>query len=108
MGQGGGASSPNMGFKEGDAEKIIIAAFRQFPLRRMKKQEEKSKKKTSPTTTATTTKTGEKKSQKDKIENKIKSKESASYSSSNKEKDKPASTRSKIRYTKEGKQIPIG
>ena len=27
--------SPRMGFKEGDAEKLLLAAFRQFPLRRM-------------------------------------------------------------------------
>ena len=28
-------TNKNMGFKEGEAEKIIIAAFRQFPLRRI-------------------------------------------------------------------------
>ena len=34
-GGGGGRSSRNMGFPEGDAEKLLLAAFRQFPLRRI-------------------------------------------------------------------------
>lgn len=32
---GSGASGRNMGFKEGQAEQILIASFRQFPLRRV-------------------------------------------------------------------------
>ena len=30
-----GSSNPKMGFKEGDAEKLLLAAFRQFPLRKI-------------------------------------------------------------------------
>lgn len=50
-----------LGFKEGEAEKLLLAAFRQFPLRKMPKQTAPARdppgKTTTTTTTATTTKT---------------------------------------------------
>jgi hypothetical protein len=35
-----GKNNTKMGFSEGDAEKLLLAAFRQFPLRRMPKQKD--------------------------------------------------------------------
>jgi cytoskeletal protein RodZ len=50
-----------LGFKEGEAEKLLLAAFRQFPLRKMPKQTAPARdppgKTTTTTTNATTTKT---------------------------------------------------
>jgi hypothetical protein len=37
-----GVKTSKMGFAEGDAEKLLLAAFRQFPLRRMPKQKEEA------------------------------------------------------------------
>jgi hypothetical protein len=50
-----------MGFREGDAEKLLLAAFRQFPLRRIPKKSAPAKKATAaaaaPTSSSTTTTT---------------------------------------------------
>jgi len=86
----GDDGSTSMGFKEGDAEKIILASFRQFPLRRMKpraRQEEENPKEKDSTKAIETPK---------------------EVKESKQESSKEKSLKESIRYTKEGKQIPIG
>ena len=48
-------AASTMGFREGDAEKLLLAAFRQFPLRRIPKGQAKSAATSTPTTTTTST-----------------------------------------------------
>ena len=85
----------NMGFREGDAEKLLLAAFRQFPLRKIPKQ-------TMSPPTATT--------EKKKV--KVIETTNATAEITTKEEDKKQTTTSKnddeTRYTEEGRQIPVG
>ena len=75
----------SMGFRNGDAEKLLLAAFRQFPLRKIPKQ-------TMSLPTATT--------------------ENVKAKNTTKEEDKKKTTPRKhderTRYTEEGQQIPVG
>lgn len=105
-----------MGFKEGDAEKLLLAAFRQFPLRRM------PRKGSAPPVPA---KTDNNKSSATVNKNTSKSEAGASTkttttatSADNKTKDdtkqapaakkKKATTVDEIRLTEEGLQVPVG
>ena len=114
-----------MGFKEGDAEKMLLAAFRQFPLRKMPrqggagvgggatpaaaKQQQPPKKQAA----ASPAKVGA-----PKAKTEMKSVESAanaptkeaSSTTTNKKKasDEIEEAMNKVRLTEEGKQIPVG
>ena len=82
-----------MGFRQGDAEKLLLASFRQFPLRRVPKQRASSE--------ATTN------SEVPIQEKNIKSYQSAERKSSNKEETRIPAIE-EIRLTDEGLQIPVG
>ncbi len=112
-----------MGFKEGDAEKLLLASFRQFPLRRMPKMSDMQK-------GQQMTQQQQSNQQKDDEVKKAPSKdqrqgheeemEDSSKSSQNgttaEKKDTKETTSSSkandetedIRYSKDGKQIPVG
>ena len=116
-------SRNNMGFKEGEAEKIIIAAFRQFPLRRipsattstLQQQQPQSKSSslsshTTPLTTTVSSTTASSKTATTSITATEKMNDHRSDS-----KPKPGRTTTKndndtenIQYTEDGLQIPIG
>lgn len=84
-----------MGFREGDAEKVLLAAFRQFPLRKLPP---------SPLVMASTASEG--RIAKDN-QNEATSKQEENRTISTK-KSKEKSQDSEIRYTDEGLQIPVG
>lgn len=111
-------SSRKMGFKEGDAERLMIAAFRQFPLRRMPPQDrqqeeggdandnaEKPPKKDPP---------GERKYSVKKDppakpnNNQAQSKEKEKQTNNPKQARKAKENDEEIRFTDEGKQVPVG
>ena len=96
----------NMGFKEGDAEKLLLAAFRQFPLRRMPRKGSSSTVgdndgSNATKSTATITKS--------KSETKSTVKKTAVVTS-----DAPSAAKTtkenavEIRLTEEGLQVPVG
>lgn len=88
-----------MGFKEGDAEKLLLAAFRQFPLRRMPRQgkgDAAAKTSSQNTTTPRKDPPGERKDA-------VTKQSSAKPKSSG---DDPKEE--EIRFTDEGKQVPVG
>jgi len=97
-----------MGFKEGDAEKLLLAAFRQFPLRRMPVQTVSSPS----TAKSTIQETKLKKESNSKIDKEAKVKNSDAKPVTkpiNSQKDPPkTATDNEIRRTDEGKQIPVG
>lgn len=120
-----------MGFKEGDAEKLLLAAFRQFPLRRMPSKKKMNiagsnatggnatvpaiKKKKSNVKKAETGDSSLKENDTDSNKNKaVKNDSFASSDSKNEITDenndcnRDKSSTEKIRLTDEGKQIPIG
>lgn len=111
------ANNSRLGFQEGDAEKLLLAAFRQFPLRKMPKQNKPSPPadppgQSTPATTATPRQTTT----------------TTNDSSSKKESEKAEKTPSKpkvpteiairkaahedplesTRFTDEGRQVPVG
>mmetsp|Transcript_19810 Transcript_19810/g.30597 ORF Transcript_19810/g.30597 Transcript_19810/m.30597 type:complete len:359 (+) Transcript_19810:85-1161(+) len=111
-----------MGFREGDAEKLLLGAFRQFPLRRAPPQNHPANPmKTTPTSTRPTqaaskpTAAKETSPTKNKSESETKDKTKGSMPT---EKSAPSKKEKKeerkkpedfiVRYTEEGKQIPIG
>ena len=101
-----------MGFKEGDAEKLLLAAFRQFPLRRIPRQASSSStiKTTSPKTTPTQTVPNDGKkptytSKAHENQNELSNPMSQTRIDDNEPKPKPSMT---VRTTEEGKQIPVG
>lgn len=98
-----------MGFKEGDAEKLLLSAFRQFPLRRMPSKGSMGGAKTG--NSQTTSSAGDAKS---KAEPQSSTKASASPSS-NKDSNMPSEKvpdkedpMDTIRLTEEGLQVPVG
>jgi len=125
----GGGGGRNVGFKEGQAEQILLATFRQFPLRRVGPAP-KSKSPPSPAVVSGASKAtkGTVGSDKAKIETASdKDKKGAAAADDAKAKDdpgtkdkekttdtttktaaKPATKETTIRYTDDGKQIPIG
>jgi hypothetical protein len=52
-GGGGGGGARTMGFREGQAERILLASFRQFPLRRVPSKKSRPDNSTKATTTST-------------------------------------------------------
>ena len=104
-----GKNHPKMGFREGDAEKILLAAFRQFPLRKMPRQSDmmaqterqvgaqagkaaESKSTLLPTTTTLADSADDKK-----------------LSVNKKTATKPTTTHEEtVRLTEEGLQVPVG
>uniref|UniRef100_A0A7S4QFH4 CS domain-containing protein n=1 Tax=Ditylum brightwellii TaxID=49249 RepID=A0A7S4QFH4_9STRA len=126
-----------MGFKEGDAEKLLLAAFRQFPLRRMPRQggggaaaaaakggkggvttkqkgDSSKNKSANATTTADIPKKSTdgdagKSSQKKENDKASSADESSKSLSSSKKKNKELEDpMADVRYTEEGKQKPVG
>ncbi len=118
-----------MGFKDGDAEKLLIAAFRQFPLRRMppmeelvKRKQEDDQKKKQETVEKDTHFNGTKQKTNDTEDNTQETEDGPSISQgtgptndsvceTNTEtpvKSKPSKDESLVRYTDGGKQIPVG
>ena len=112
-----------MGFKEGDAEKMLLAAFRQFPLRKMPrqggagvgggatpaaaKQQQPPKKQAaaSPAKVEAPKAKAETKS----VESAASApKEASSTTTKKKASDEIEEAMSKVRLTEEGKQIPVG
>ncbi|CAB9517543.1 Nuclear migration protein nudC [Seminavis robusta] len=103
-----------MGFPEGEAEKLLLAAFRQFPLRRMprqqqqqskqqpttqpKKAEPKTESAPSPKEQQSTTPASSKDVEKD-------AKNTTTEDEKKPEKKEPEET---VRYTEEGLQVPVG
>lgn len=105
----------SMGFREGDAEKLLLAAFRQFPLRRMPRQgsskgnvhakepksagkcvdekDQKKEKKTQPKTGA---------------EAKTSSPKSTPAQTGTPKSNTKADKESKVRLTEDGNQVPVG
>ena len=99
----------NMGFKEGDAEKLLLAAFRQFPLRRMppSKQLEEMKKSSKEQIDST----AQRKKKSNAFEDKDFKGRNESDKSLTDQVDTTASSEKseeKISYTGEGKQVPVG
>jgi hypothetical protein len=105
-----------MGFPEGDAEKLLLAAFRQFPLHRI------PQKKAAPgTTTVKKDKVASNEVEKDKNDTKVASTkevgkdvkqpaevEKVPESNSSKAVAEPAKKPEEVRLTEEGLQIPVG
>ena len=111
-----GVNMCKMGFRNGDAEKMLLASFKQFPLRRMPPINAKANgggtpstaKSASPATTAPTT--GSSKpvettqcSEKVKFNTKTQDEKPKSKSP-----PKDSTAQDTIRYTDKGKQIPVG
>ena len=122
-----GRRQHKMGFPEGDAEKLLIAAFRQFPLRRIpkggiprsssspqKKPAEKKAKAKKPVPSSSTTKSDSKKkdvesssSSSDSSETKTDPK-NVTEKHDNDDKQNVPSNMKGVRYNEEGLQIPEG
>lgn len=102
-----------MGFKEGEAEKLLLAAFRQFPLRRMPRQQSAPTSKSSNSNTSAPSKASpspaasEKKPAKEvaKVEGEKATPPLAKSKETSKKEEDPAE---KVRYTEEGVQVPVG
>lgn len=121
-----GAGGRNVGFKEGQAEQILLATFRQFPLRRVGPAPPKTAAAKSPSTTsgaskqaakgtvlpAKATEDGTESDKEKKVVPAAKEITKDDTGMTDKEKStKPAAASAKettIRYTNDGKQIPIG
>ena len=103
-----------MGFKEGDSEKLLLASFRQFPLRRLPKgvavnvkqsDESSSPSSKNPTSTANpTSKESVNKVEKTDETTLEKTDESKSETSNDEEKQ----PKLEVRLSEEGKQVPVG
>ena len=101
-------NSKKMGFAPGQAEKMLLAAFRQFPLRKMPRQADMvkaTKKSETPSSSAKPTANKNKSSSQN-------DKPSSSAPASN-EKDKDTkttktTTTTTVRYTDDGLQVPVG
>lgn len=107
-----------MGFREGDAEKLLLAAFRQFPLRRMPPRNAASSTnsaKAQPTTTDATSQT--------RVTSSVSNQPAASPPNNNIQPDDKNDTNEapakkvpatktdsvdEVRLTEEGKQVPVG
>jgi len=107
-----GGDSKQVGFQEGDAEKLLLAAFRQFPLRKIPLQQpsstETTKKSSSapnPTKTTSTTTTTPPPPAAAAAPAK---KEAAKEPTSATKKSAPQQQQAPPRLTEEGKQIPVG
>lgn len=110
----------NMGFREGDAEKLLLAAFRQFPLRRMPPMSQL--KNTASSNTATDENSQNQTKKKLDGSNDIKSRdlkdESKTELSENVQRELSNENQSinekvhggedEIRYTQDGHQVPVG
>jgi HSP20 family molecular chaperone IbpA len=108
-----------MGFREGDAEKLLLAAFRQFPLRKVpkgglsqgKKSKPQSPKPPKPASTASTTKKSPPKVEESK-DPAVASADAKTDATTSKD-DKDDKTVKKgnmagVQYNEEGLQIPVG
>lgn len=96
--------SEQMGFKEGDAEKLLLAAFRQFPLRRLS-----NKKGTPPPQAAPAAKKPPPSSPEPPKSAPTKlTAETAATELAKKSKDSEKEPTAIVRRTKEGLQIPVG
>lgn len=117
-----------MGFKEGDAEKMLLAAFRQFPLRKMPRQggagpgagasggvgggakpaaKQQPKKQTA--ASPAKVKSPKAKTETKPVESAAKApKEASSTKAKKKASGEIEEAMSKVRLTEEGKQIPVG
>lgn len=128
-----GSGSAKMGFAEGDAEKLLLAAFRQFPLRRIPKgagvkqggpaaapkdsaTKASSKSKDSPSVskpspekkaTMATAAASAKKSKEASQENADYKASSKEDNAASKDKDLPSNMKD-VKYNEEGLQIPVG
>lgn len=105
----------NIGFREGDAEKLLLAAFRQFPLRRMPPVSQLKNGPPPPTSTTSSSNSTMKDESNDKdVKNELNQDlgksdagvRNGSQTKNNKEKDR--GEKDEIRYTSEGHQVPIG
>jgi hypothetical protein len=100
-----------MGFAEGEAEKLLLAAFRQFPLRRVPpKGAGKSNSDTKPTLASDSASTEKAKASMDKAKSAVGIEEKASSepvetTKANVESDDSPDT---VRLTEEGLQVPVG
>ena len=96
-----------MGFREGDAEKVLLASFRQFPLRRLPKvgSAPSSTKSTATTTVAPKTETPRDASVAAPSQDEAKTSNSLSNKKSI---PKNSSPHEAVRLTKEGLQVPVG
>jgi hypothetical protein len=117
-----GVNQCKMGFRNGDAEKMLLASFRQFPLRRMPpiKNQQKTEEGGTSTSTAQSaaTKTATTKTvvvSSKPVETKQVPEKVKTNSKTQDEKPMPKKTPSEdanspdsIRYTDKGKQIPVG
>ena len=103
-----------MGFREGDAEKLLLAAFRQFPLRKMPRMgttdttNTSSAKETSPIekTSAPEAKVSHRGAQQDKAPTASMTGESAEKALAPVK--SATNPMDEIRYTEEGLQVPVG
>lgn len=104
--------SSNMGFKEGEAEKVLLAAFRQFPLRRVpsKQQVEEAQKKKKPQPKSALAPSDEKKSPTTESIKKapMKGVSGGTATTTAKATIKKTEEHEIIRRTEEGLQIPVG
>ena len=115
----------SMGFEEGDAEKLLIAAFRQFPLRRIPKGQGGGQATPTPSTAKTSSKTpGTKGAPPAPVKESVKStpapsmiattEASAGTEESEKSSEKKGVSKNStgnmadVRYNEEGLQIPVG
>ena len=92
-----------MGFREGDAEKVLLASFRQFPLRRLPKVGSAP-----PPTEAAAAKQAPPKALETSPSAPSKAEPKTSDSSKEKPKEKAADPSETARLTEEGLQVPVG
>lgn len=109
-----------LGFKEGDAEKMLLAAFRQFPLRKMPPQTRSASDPPGKSSTSTSDGKKEKQNTKQAPVSKISNKDIGKDTNKTKFLGEAAKKTSEIRkavqedpmectrFTDEGKQVPIG
>jgi hypothetical protein len=103
--------SSKMGFREGDAEKLLLAAFRQFPLRRIPKGQEGapspvgSKKPSAPPQAQPSKATTSPESPGPTPHTEIKASDTERVASKSTKEPLPDSD---VRYTEEGLQVPVG
>eukprot|EP00555_Chaetoceros_dichaeta_P002900 CAMPEP_0198251410 /NCGR_PEP_ID=MMETSP1447-20131203/2251_1 /TAXON_ID=420782 /ORGANISM="Chaetoceros dichaeta, Strain CCMP1751" /LENGTH=355 /DNA_ID=CAMNT_0043936423 /DNA_START=26 /DNA_END=1090 /DNA_ORIENTATION=+ len=103
-----------MGFKEGDAEKLLLAAFRQFPLRRVSSNSNSNSSTSSSPDPAPALNTNDTKPHKPQQQQQQQQQQVTPTSATKKKepviksKPKPSNESSSIRLSEDNKQIPVG
>jgi hypothetical protein len=102
------AARAKMGFREGDAEKVLLASFRQFPLRRLPKGSGNSTSSKSKSPNDTPAKKEKDATEKDTAKNNSNEKDSTPKNEESPEKAKDSTSERPLRLTEDGLQVPVG